>query len=191
MKFELWYPCKPLGFNQKFGNPSPMYSKIGLKGHNGIDFFAPDGTPVRTAHDGMVTYAGEDGSGGLTIVIRTMEQYAYLDSNAFFKTIYCHFKTGTLKVAGGDMVKVGDIIGLADNTGMSTGSHLHFGLKPVAPGEQDWMWYNLQQDNGYLGAIDPEPYFNGYFAEDTKVVVSALNSLISLLKKCLQLLKPS
>lgn len=78
---------------------------------------------------------------------------------AYAKTIYCHLKRGSLKVTAGDSVKVGQVIAHADNTGLSTGSHLHFGLKPIYKGEADWQWENLENNNGFRGAIDPMPFF--------------------------------
>lgn len=179
MKLQLYYPTKPVGFNQRFGeNATSLYHDLGLAGHNGIDFFAPDSTPVRASHDGTVTFSGDDGSGGLGIVIRTDEQFEYLEGTAYFKSIYWHLKTGSIKVKASQKVKTGDLIALADNTGMSTGSHLHFGLKPVKKGENDWTWANSEQNNGYFGAIDPEPYFTGISASDASTWTK-ITSLVS------------
>lgn len=166
-KLELWYPLDNWAVSQPFGVANPMYKANGipLDVHNGIDAFCPTGTPVRAAHNGICTFAGEDGSAGVGIVIRTHDEREYKDSKAFFKTIYWHLRPGTLRVAGGDKVRVGDIIAESDNTGLSTGPHLHFGLKPVQQGEQEWEWFNLEQNNGTLGAIDPATYFNGYPAK--------------------------
>ena len=125
-----------------------------------MDFQANDGDVILAAHDGIVTFTGEDGSGGLGVVIRTKDQFEYKDGQSYFKTIYWHIKAGTFMVHPNDEVKSGQPIAQADNTGMSTGTHLHWGLKPVYQGEQDWQWYNLEQDNGYNGAIDPEPYLS-------------------------------
>lgn len=191
MKLELYYPVKKpdLIYNQRFGeNGTAFYSQLGMKGHNGIDFYAPDGFPVYASHDGEVVFCGEDGSAGLGVVIRTLEQKDYNGSLVWFKSIYWHIKKGSFKVKAGDKVKAGQIIAEADNTGMSTGSHLHFGLKPVAKGETDWSWYNLEQNNGYMGAIDPQPYFNGIFAQDAQKIV-ALTQQITILQKLVELYK--
>lgn len=171
MRILLQHPVKKVSINQSFGNVDPMYTNIGLKGHNGLDYHAPDGTPVLAAHDGTVTYAGLDGSNGNLIVIMTDSTFDYNGTQSYFKSLYCHLKTGTYKVTAGDKVKVGQVIALADNSGMSTGSHLHFGFKPVLQGEQPWQWYNLEQDNGYNGAIDPKPYLPEYqeFTVDLKM----------------------
>jgi murein DD-endopeptidase MepM/ murein hydrolase activator NlpD len=166
-KLELFYPVRPYRINQRFGeNATPIYQQFGMKGHNGMDLWAPDGWPVRAAHDGVVTFAGEDGASGYSIVIRTKDKREYKDGTAYFKTLYCHLRKDGLRVTAGQHVKVGDIIALADNTGVSTGSHLHFGLKPVQKGEADWQFSNVEQDNGYRGAIDPEPYWGGLYADD-------------------------
>lgn len=164
MKLKLSYPLKQWKVYYPFGFVSPVYTALGLKGHNGLDLMALEGTPVYAAHDGKVTYAGYDGASGLILVIRTEEKFDDKDgAPQYWKTIYGHLKTGSLKVTASQKVKTGDLIALADNTGASTGSHLHFGLKPIAQGEQDWLWENTQQNNGYFGAVDPTPYFEVNF----------------------------
>lgn len=187
-RLELWYPIKnPFSITQKFGeNLIPLYKELGMIAHNGIDAYGAEGQPIYAAHDGEVTFTGEDGSGGLGVVIRTLEPLEYKDTatgQAFFKTIYWHCQKGSFLVKPGDLVKAGEQIASCDNTGMSTGSHLHFGLKPIKPGEENWQWFNLEKDNGYMGAIDPLPYFNGYFAVDAPRVLGTMRTMIELLKK--------
>lgn len=172
-RLELFHPVKPWSVYNAFGNPLKLYTDMGMKGHNGFDVLAPHGTPVRAAHDGIVTQAGDDGSAGIGVVVRTEDEREYGTTSTFFKTIYWHLAPATchngkhqIAVKPGDQVLVGDILGYADNTGLSSGDHLHFGLKPVYPGEQDWQWFNSEQQNGYFGAIDPTPYISRYAAED-------------------------
>jgi murein DD-endopeptidase MepM/ murein hydrolase activator NlpD len=162
MRLQLKSPLKVFKVNQYFGNNfNTFYTESGMTGHNGIDFHALDSTEVYATHDGRVTFTGYDGAGGLGVVIRTNEEVEFLDGTiAYAKSIYWHLKKDTIKVTGGQTVKAGDLIALADNTGRSTGAHLHFGLKPIQKGEQDWYWENVRQNNGYKGAIDPMPYFN-------------------------------
>lgn len=175
MKFDLYYPVKPAYTNQGFGeNKTDMYVKLGLSGHNGIDLWAPDGYIVRAAHDGTVLYAGGENNEGIGVTIVTDKVYDYKGMQVFFKTIYWHFKS--VNVQYNQKVKAGDIIGFADNTGMSTGDHLHFGLKPCNK-VGDFIVENIEQDNGYFGAIDPAPFWNGIYAEDIMGVVAKLELL--------------
>lgn len=162
MKLKLNNPLgHPLHINQHFGeNLNSFYKQLGLVGHNGTDIQAMDGETIFACHDGIVTFAGEDGSGGLGVVIRTKEQFDYKDGQSYFKSIYWHIQKGSFMVHASDEVKLGQPIAKADNTGMSTRTHLHLGVKPVYQGEQDWQWYNLEQNNGYNGAIDPELYLD-------------------------------
>lgn len=193
MKLELFWPVKPARINQGFGVNGDWYKSHGINiiGHNGLDLFALHGQPVRAAHDGVVTFSGEDGGGGCGVVIRTNEPREYQIGEAYFKSIYWHL-IKEIQVKTGQQVKVGDIIGLADSTGFSTGDHLHFGLKAQQKGEQDWEWVNLDQANGYLGAIDPTPYLNYFFAEDAQGIfakISLIQEAIEKIKKIIEWLK--
>lgn len=191
-RLELHFPVKPWIRIQDFGQCHPdvcdKYRELGLAGHNGIDAVAVDGTPVYAAHDGTIVFTGEDGAGGQIVVLRSDKEYDYKDTVSFFKTIYVHLQKGSFKVVPGQKVKAGTLLALADNTGFSTGSHLHFGLKPIYPGENEWTWWNQEQNNGFKGSIDPAPYFSGVYAVDAQVHIAKLTQVISLLKQMLSLL---
>lgn len=195
MKLELIYPLKMVLISQVFGNVAPMYTNMGLKGHNGIDFIAVDGTPIYATHDGYASYQIDSG-GGHGVVIVTDKEYDTENGTCLYKTIYWHmvdslkdprYKSPLEGKMGFTKVECGDLIGYADNTGMSTGSHLHFGLKPVAKGEDWGSFYNLQQGNGYAGAIDPAPFFNGFYEQDIIQLKNKLSLLQTLIKLWLQL----
>jgi len=188
MKLQLTYPLQSVNISQIFGANPQIYSQAmygGIKGHNGIDFVAGHGTPIYASHDGVAFYE-YDGGQGEGVVLRTNDQF---DDGAggqcYYKTIYWHMcdpikepkltspvykavgfkpdQTGVSQI--GWKVSLGDLIGYADNTGASTGDHLHFGLKPVAQGESNGAWYNTEQANGYNGAIDPQPFFDGSYPQ--------------------------
>ncbi len=108
--------------------------KIGLKGHDGVDFAMPIGTPVLAVDDGEVIPI-PDGIGeyGTTIVIQ----------HAWGRSFYGHLNEVNIKQ--GQKVSKADKIALSGNSGLSTGSHLHFGMK----------LNKFNQNNGYLGKIDP------------------------------------
>lgn len=144
---KLALPVKNIFVNQPFGvNYVGFYKKLGMKGHNGIDFKAEIGCPVYAAHGGTITYAGEDRSGGISV---TITESLTGDS---FKTIYYHLSK--VLVQKGQPIGVGDKIGLSGNTGKyTTGPHLHFGLKMLKNGK------TTNKYNGYFGAINPAHFF--------------------------------
>lgn len=192
-KFELYFPLKPWNLLQGWGTNGKWYQANGINilGHNGLDAVASNGQAVRAAHDGEVVYAGVDSKEGWGVVVRTIEPFDYPvinETGVYFKTIYWHL-IKEIPVKVGQKVKVGDLIGYADNTGFSTGTHLHFGLKPQVKGENDWTWANIENQNGYLGAIDPTLYFNNYYAEDSQKVVAILQAMIEIYKQILLKLK--
>ena len=144
---QLELPVMDVSVNQGWGlNYLSFYKKLGLLGHNGTDLFTYRGCPIRATHDGIVIWAGEDGGGGIGVTI------ANTLSGLGFKTISYHLLR--VNVKKNQEVKTGDIIGFADNTGIyTTGDHLHFGLKEIFNGA------TLNHNNGYKGAINPEPHF--------------------------------
>jgi len=122
-----------------------FYKNLGLNGHQGVDFYAMDGCPVLATHNGKINKAYFNKGAGNYIEI--------MDEGYRFTTGYCHLKS--MNVEKGDSVKIGDIIGYADNTGVyTTGSHLHFELKELSERHDV-----INKNNGYGGCIDPAPYF--------------------------------
>lgn len=92
----------------------PVYGTA--KFHKGIDFTAPQGTPVYATGDGIIEIAGETGDGyGNHVVIN--HGYGY-------ETLYGHMVK--VKVKKGEKVKRGEVIGWVGSTGKSTGPHCHY-----------------------------------------------------------------
>lgn len=86
------------------------------KNHNGIDIKAYIGDTVRSAFSGKVRISKYDKNGyGYVVVIRHWNG---------LETLYGHLSKPIVKA--NDVVEAGQPIGLAGNTGKSTGSHLHF-----------------------------------------------------------------
>jgi len=174
MKLQLQYPIKPIFITQKFGETANLqwYKDHGVNfiGHNGIDFYAYHGQPIYAAHDGIAFYE-IDADQGHGVVLQTTSTFDYGEQQVFFKTIYWHMVDSSKEPqfkspveaytvnTGGLPIKQGDLLGYANTTGLSTGDHLHFGLKPCLPGEPPSQLVNIAQNNGYQGAIDPTPYF--------------------------------
>jgi murein DD-endopeptidase MepM/ murein hydrolase activator NlpD len=87
--------------------------------HNGVDFAAPLGTPVRTVGDGVVVQAGYGPSTGNVVRIKHNDRYT---------TEYMHLNSISKTLRKGSRVGRGDVIGTVGRTGLASGVHLHFGL---------------------------------------------------------------
>jgi len=99
----------------------------GARRHDGIDIFAPRGTPVIAAEAGQVTRVGNTTRGGKNVWVSGDQRsfyYAHLDSIA---------------VSPGSRVMRGEILGTVGNTGnaVTTNPHLHFGIYKFAQGAVD------------------------------------------------------
>ncbi|MCO5235408.1 MAG: M23 family metallopeptidase [Chitinophagaceae bacterium] len=99
------------GFGRRI---DPIYKTVKL--HSGLDFAAPQGTPIYATADGVVRVAGNTGNGyGNHVIIN--HGYGY-------ETLYGH--QYRIKAKVGQRVKRGELIGWVGSTGKSTGPHLHY-----------------------------------------------------------------
>jgi len=133
------YPVKKIFITQEWGVNEQIYKRFGFKGHNGIDLRLHQGnnTPIFAPHDGIVKERRNDEDGyGLYLKIENDKEGSILGH-------LNHFEVNTNK-----HVKEGDLVAFGDNTGWSTGIHLH------------WGYYRFPRDkkNGYGGTIDPSKF---------------------------------
>jgi murein DD-endopeptidase MepM/ murein hydrolase activator NlpD len=131
------------------GPNGQSYADIGLKkGHNGWDLSCQTGTDVFAPMSGTVQCRDEEGNGknvrirnrdlGLEIILGHLDKF--------------HAADGAEAVAGERVAK-------SDNTGFSTGPHLHFGVRKI-----HWLASGAgpivdDYDNGFFGYVNPTPYF--------------------------------
>jgi len=120
------------GQRGRFGaSPSPgatrVSSEFGMRTHpitrrrtmhNGIDLPMPNGTRINSLGDGVVTAVGYEAGGGRYVKIR-------FDNG--MEAFYCHLQSYSVRT--GQRVAMGQQIALSDNSGGSTGPHLHLGIK--------------------------------------------------------------
>ena len=85
--------------------------------HDGVDFGAPIGTPVRATADGEVTFIGRYGGYGKFIVLKHRDNIS---------TAYAHLNAFAPGLSVGETVRQGEIIGEVGATGRVTAAHLHY-----------------------------------------------------------------
>jgi murein DD-endopeptidase MepM/ murein hydrolase activator NlpD len=100
--------------------------------HEGVDIGAAQGTPIRAAASGTVTFAGQMSGYGNVVIV---------SHDGGLQTRYAH--QSAMSVTAGQTVAAGEVIGAVGATGEATGPHLHFEVR------LDGV------------AVDPVPYLSG------------------------------
>ncbi|MDO8571128.1 MAG: M23 family metallopeptidase [bacterium] len=140
-------PLDELVCTQRFGERPEFYSSLGSsKGHNGMDFRTRSQNnlndwkrPVYAVLHGTISEATENQWNGKFIRIAHDNGY---------ESVYLHLSA--IEVTKGQKIAVGGKIGMSGNSGAaSEAPHLHFGYRSQ----------KFNKDNGYMGYIDPTPYF--------------------------------
>lgn len=90
------------------------------RAHLGIDYAAPTGTPVWAAASGTITHRGPAGGAGNLVMIR---------HDGGIETAYMHLSKFAAGQQVGQRVAAKTVIGYVGSTGLSSGPHLHFGVK--------------------------------------------------------------
>jgi len=88
-----------------------------IQAHKGVDYGARTGTPVHSAGDGRVIFAGVRGGYGNTVEIQHGKRYT---------TLYAHLNKFPKNLKKGTRVSQGDVVGFVGSTGLATGPHLHY-----------------------------------------------------------------
>jgi murein DD-endopeptidase MepM/ murein hydrolase activator NlpD len=113
-------PLKYARVSSRF-NPSRMHPILHVqRGHWGVDYAAPTGTPVWAAASGKIVFRGERGGAGNAIVIEHDNGYT---------TTYMHLSGFAAGQRVGQRVHPKDVIGYVGDSGLATGSHLHFAVQ--------------------------------------------------------------
>src|SRR5213592_4606385 len=124
-------PLRYRHISSRFGNRyHPILKR--WRTHEGTDYAAAYGTPVRATADGIVTIAGREGDYGNLVELR--------HANGI-RTRYGHLSAFGKGVSVGARVKQGEWVGYVGATGLATGPHLHYEFivngRPTNPQRKD------------------------------------------------------
>lgn len=129
------------------------YDGVPLKGHNGLDFGTPVASVIVAVDAGTVIEMANDEDGyGLYVKMK----------HIWGESLYAHLSKQLVTV--GQAIKKGQSVGLSGNTGVSTGPHLHFGLR-INP---------YSRNDGWGGYSDPLPYLQDASLSETPEKPSSL-----------------
>jgi murein DD-endopeptidase MepM/ murein hydrolase activator NlpD len=131
------YKFNPNGTVQWPFPSAPIASGYGPRGgsfHYGIDLFPGAGTPIGAIADGVVTYAGSGSAWGNFV---TVEHHI---NGQTIQSLYAHMQWGSIGVAAGQKVEVGQFLGAVGATGRAYGAHLHLEIKVNGTYVDPYAW---------------------------------------------------
>lgn len=133
VSFPFFEPPRPTTVQPADGVVSSGFGARWGTNHNGIDFAANMGSPIRSVTDGVVIEAGP--ATGFGLWVRVQQDDGSVG-------VYGHMQD--ILVSVGQQVRAGDVIATVGSRGQSTGPHLH---------------YEVHQPG--IGPVDPLPYLAG------------------------------
>lgn len=159
-------------FRYPFNGSYPVSSPFGPRGggtHTGTDFAIPTGVEILASNDGRVIYAAYESGAGNTVTISGADGW---------QSRYHHLERWVVSV--NQDVRAGDVVGICDNTGSSTGPHLHFEIRssPSTPVDPIPI---LESDAGAGAppALEPIPIFDT--EDDTMLIVNRATGDVAIL----------
>ncbi|WP_075794597.1 M23 family metallopeptidase [Massilia putida] len=128
----------PVAFNRiSSGFSMRMHPVLGVwKKHEGVDFAAPMGTPIKASGDGVVDFVGTQNGYGNVVVLKHWSNYS---------TAYGHMSRFAGGLHRGQKVAQGDVIGYVGATGWATGPHLHYEFRIGGHATDPMALKDLQQ----------------------------------------------
>jgi murein DD-endopeptidase MepM/ murein hydrolase activator NlpD len=99
-------------------NPNRMHPILNtIRAHNGVDYAAKRGTPIRSTGEGVIQSVGWKSGYGRTIVIR---------HGGEITTLYAHLEKYHPSISKGIKISQGQTIGYVGDSGLATAPHLHY-----------------------------------------------------------------
>jgi len=169
-----------MDYSQEFGYTP--YSKTGVYGrykrkyrpHNGLDFAGFEGTPLVFPCDCWLSYTGSDQKGYGNFAFFETESFKRNGDRVKVEYVLAHMRF--IHARPHRHYKKGELLGYMGSTGMSTGSHTHFGMRPLIE-EKDGSWTYMFKDMAARGYIDPTPCLETKPVYDKQILINSKNML--------------
>lgn len=140
-----------------FRLPKPFSNPMTYKGHSGVDYPQPEGTPFLASDDGVVEWLGHNSRGGFFMWVR----YASIGP----RVGYHHMPSHALALPVGSRFGVADRLGVVGNTGNSTGPHLHSEVEGFATTDGYWKFFNPSD------TVSPNTASDNLFTKESEEMV--------------------
>ena len=126
--------------------------------HHGVEFLNKFGTPVYVAADGLVVFAGTDKDAVYSPWLNFYGNLIVIEHENKLYTLYAHLSE--INVQAGQEVEVGEKIGEVGQSGVATGSHLHFEVRRgdvedyfATQNPELWLAPNKDENGHPFGAL--------------------------------------
>ena len=126
--------------------------------HHGVEFLNRFGTPVHATADGLVVFAGADKDAVYSPWQNFYGNVIVIEHEDGIFTLYAH--VSAINTQAGQRVKVGEKIGEVGQSGVATGSHLHFEVRRgdvedyfATENPELWLAPNLDENGHAFGAL--------------------------------------
>jgi murein DD-endopeptidase MepM/ murein hydrolase activator NlpD len=140
-------------------NPHRLHPVLNItRAHQGVDYAAPTGTPVKASGDGRVTFTGTKGGYGNAIIV---------EHGGSVSTLYGHLSRYAKNIRNGTRVQQGDTIGYVGSTGTASGPHLHY----------EYRINGIHKNPRTIALPDAKPIPANYFAAFAESSASLLTQL--------------
>lgn len=177
--FTIYRAVRTKWLSQGFGeNKVSYYKDNGLKGHTGYDWVTLKDEKIYwdCSVIGTVLYTGYNDIAGYFAMIIT-------ETSGIYRHYFGHLKSVTCKA--GQMLDSGELIGVADNTGISTGNHCHRDLAEMLK-DNLGNYSKKNPNNGYAGREPIQKFRNEFVVDEVKRLeaqAEALKSSVITLQK--------
>lgn len=181
------------GFGVKGTKPEliPLYNSLGFNAHEGFDW-AVNCKDHTVKHGGQCEQVYYDlDIKGTIIGIQKSDEFGFgitartEDKDGIFEHLWWHFDTINPDLKVGTILESGDLLGVAGNTGRTTGAHLHREMRIMGK-DTYGNYYKKEPNNGYKSCIDMTPYFENQFILD---VINNLVAQIGIWQKIINVFK--
>jgi murein DD-endopeptidase MepM/ murein hydrolase activator NlpD len=182
-KLALPYEIKPYVITQEWGVHRPdFYRQYGFDDHNGQDVALPPDKEIRAPFDFEVTQIlWQPSGGGLVLGIVSQSEYEGPGKEPCVVQVdFMHLHETKVKV--GYKGKMGELVAIGNNSGVTTGPHCHIRhkwMKRVGSRLKD------AEKNSAQNTFDPTKYRTGDYAKDLHLLtlkVSLLSAVLTLLR---------
>lgn len=184
-KLEIWFPCKPFQVTQAWGISNPTYNQYGFSRHNGVDFKPHWNDVTFDLYCPLKMEVTEvmfnDGAGNYIRFV-SVDKWLVEGVECYVGGMIMHMKQQAVSV--GQIVDVGQFLGVANNTGTSTGPHTHLSLYRLSQ-KENIPQNRLDTDPTTNYTFNPQPFWSGYHAQDYGVVMKIYVAILNLLKLAL------